>query len=65
MLGHMKTLALTEAVLLIFDDLTSRILMFNSLPYLFIKNNRFFTSERKTKFNWTKVENGLQQSLVV
>lgn len=51
MLGQMKTLALTEASRLLFDDLTSRILMFNSLPYLFIKNNRFFTSERKTEFN--------------
>ena len=47
----MKTLALTEASLLLSDDLTSRILMFNSLPYLFIKNNRFFTSEVKTEFN--------------
>lgn len=47
----MKTLALTKAVPFLSDDLTSRILVSHSLPYLFIRNNRFFISERKTGFN--------------
>lgn len=47
MLGHRKTLALTEAVLLLFDDLTSRILMFNSLPYFSLRTIDFSLVKEK------------------